>query len=149
MYEAKCSQMNIKECFLTYQVKLDPENRWIKLAEIVPWHEYEKMYEKNFKKSHTGEHAYSFRVALGALLIKNKYDYSDAELVEQIKESQYLQYFLGIQLKEGEEPFSKSLMSFFRKRIDSDLINKINEEIFLEVIKKERKEDIVKKNLKK
>jgi IS5 family transposase len=145
MYESKCSQMNIKECFLTYQVKLDPENRWVKFAEKIPWHKYEKIYEENFKKSHTGEHAYNFRVALGTLLIKYKYDYSDAELIEQIKESKYLQHFLGIQLKEGEEPFSKSLMSFFRKRIDSDLINKINEEIFLEVIKKERSEERVKK----
>jgi len=146
MYESKCSQMGIKEYFLTYQIKLDPNNRWVKFAECIPWHKYEDEYKKNFKISTTGERAYNFRIALGALIIKYKYDYSDAELVEQIKENKYLQYFLGIQLKEGEEPFSKSLMSFFRKRIDSGLVNKINEDIFLEHIKKERESKIAKKN---
>lgn len=146
MYKENLAQMGIDEYFRTYQIKLDPENRWVKYAELIPWHKFEKEYSKNFKTSPTGEHAYSFRVALGSLLIKYKYDYSDAEVVEQIKENKYLQYFLGIQLKENEQPFSKSLMSFFRKRLDAKFINKINEEIMIEQIKKEREAKLLKKN---
>ena len=146
MYKENLAQMGIDEYFRTYQIKLDPENRWIKYADLIPWHKFEEDYSKNFKTSQTGEHAYSFRVALGSLFIKYKYGFSDAEVVEQIKENKYLQYFLGIQLKENEQPFSKSLMSFFRKRLDDELINKINEEIMIEQIKKERKSKILKKN---
>jgi len=146
MYKKNLGQMGIDEYFRTYQIKLDPENRWVKFANLIPWHKFEKEYSKNFKTSKTGKQAYSFRVALGSLLIKYKYDYSDAEVVEQIKENKYLQYFLGIQLKENEQPFSKSLMSFFRKRLDHELINEINEEIMLDQIKKKRKPEILKKN---
>ena len=146
MYKKDCSQMRIEEYFLTFNITLDPNNRWPTLANYIPWHKYEDEYNENFKDSHTGEIAYSFRVALGALIIKYKYGYSDAELIDQIKENPYLQYFLGIHLEQGEEPFSKSLVSVFRKRIDSELVNKINSDIFLKEIKKERESKIVKKN---
>jgi len=36
MFESKCSQMKIKEYFMTYQIKLDPENRWVKLGDAIP-----------------------------------------------------------------------------------------------------------------
>ena len=41
--------------------------------------------------------ALSFRMALGALIIKEKLSISDRETVEQIKENPYLQYFIGIE----------------------------------------------------
>ena len=36
------------------------------------------------------------QTALGALLIQKQYDYSDRELVEQIRENLYYQYFIGL-----------------------------------------------------
>jgi len=38
----------------------------------------------------------SFRMALGALIIKEKLGTSDRETVEQIQENPYLQYFIGM-----------------------------------------------------
>jgi hypothetical protein len=42
-----------------------------------------------------GAPAKTFRIALVALIIKEKLGTSDRETVEQIKENPYLQYFLG------------------------------------------------------
>lgn len=44
----------------------------------------------------TGNVAKLFRMALGALIIQTKFQYSDCELVEQIAENSYLQYFIGL-----------------------------------------------------
>ena len=43
-----------------------------------------------------GAPAKPFRMALGALIIKEYLGTSDRETVERIKESPYLQYFLGL-----------------------------------------------------
>ena len=67
-----------------------------------------------------------FRMALGALIIKEKLGTSDRETVEQIKENPYLQYFIGLSEYSNKEPFEPSMMVYFRERIGRDLVNKIN-----------------------
>jgi hypothetical protein len=59
-----------------------------------------------------GAPAKSFRLALGALIIKEKLGTSDRETVEQIKENPDLQYFLGLSAYSNEAPFEASI---FRK----------------------------------
>ncbi len=75
-----------------------------------------------------GAPAKSFRMALGALIIKEKLGISDRETVEQIKENPYLQYFIGISSYINEAPFDASMLVHFRERISADLVNKVNEE---------------------
>ncbi len=69
------------------------------------------------------------RMALGALIIKEKCGFSDRETVEQIKENPYLQYFIGLEEFKTEAPFDSSLMVHFRKRLGVDEIIDINEMI--------------------
>ena len=69
----------------------------------------------------------SFRMALGALIIKEKLGISDRETVEQIRENPYLQYFIGQSTYSNELPFYPSLLGHFRQRISAKLINKVNE----------------------
>jgi hypothetical protein len=64
------------------------------MANLVPWDEFEGEYAKNFAEE-MGAPALPFRMALGALIIKEKLGISDRETVEQIKENPYLQYFIG------------------------------------------------------
>lgn len=64
------------------------------MAKVIPWEEIEKKYE-NYAESGMGAPAKSVRIALGALIIKEKLKLSDEETVEQIRENPYLQYFLG------------------------------------------------------
>lgn len=55
--------------------KLDSENEWVKLANLVPWSEAEAEYAKQFVNN--GHPAHSVRIALGALIIKQKLRCSD------------------------------------------------------------------------
>jgi len=117
--------------FLPFGGKLNKENRWVKLAGIIPWWEFEDDYKENFKPSHTGEQALSVRIALGTLIIKTKLRISDDETVNQIAENPYLQYFLGYPGFREELPFASSLITHFRKRFSADVLNKVNEKIAL------------------
>jgi transposase, IS5 family len=64
------------------------------LGDIIPWDEVEKRYAKLFSPEN-GRPALPVRVALGALVIKERLKISDEETVDQIRENHYLQYFLG------------------------------------------------------
>lgn len=79
-----------------------------------------------------GQKPVSIRVALGALIIQQRQNFTDRETVEQIKENPYLQYFIGFTGYQDREPFHHSLMTHFRKRLDSSTLNQINEWIAVE-----------------
>lgn len=61
----------------------------------------------------------SFR---GALIIQTKFQFSDRELVEQITENPYLQYFIGLTGYQEEAPFDVSTLVLFRKRISDEIL---------------------------
>ena len=105
---------------------LAPENRWVMMATLGPWSEYEEEYAQNFTPE-TGTAAKSFRIALGALIIKEKLGLSDRETVEQIRENPYLQYFLGYRAYSYQTPFDPSLFVYFRERITLELVKRVNE----------------------
>ena len=107
-------------------LKMNPENRWVKKADLIPWEEIEERYAELFP-SHTGMPAKPLRVALGSLLIQKQYDYSDRELVEQITENPYYQYFIGLHGYQQEAPYVPSLLVEFRKRLTDEILGEINE----------------------
>lgn len=109
-------------------LKMNEENRWIKKAERIPWESIEDEYAKLFP-SKTGMPAKPLRMALGSLLIQKQYSYSDEELVEQIRENPYYQYFIGMAGYEDKIPFVPSLLVEFRKRLSGEILEKINEMI--------------------
>ena len=108
--------------------KLSPDNRWVIMANLIPWSEFEEEYAQNFSEE-MGAPAKSFRRALGALIIKEKLGTSDRETVEQIKENPYLQYFLGRSAYSNEAPFEASMLGHFRARIGVNLINQVNKKM--------------------
>ena len=105
---------------------MNPDNRWIKLADRIPWDQFEVKYAKLFP-SDTGNVAKPLRMALGALIIQTKFQYSDRELVEQIAENPYLQYFIGLPGYQEEAPFDASTLVLFRKRISAEMLMEVNE----------------------
>ena len=105
--------------------KLSQENRWVKLAELIPWQDFEAEYADNFSQN-MGAPAKPFRMALGAEIIKEKLGISDKETVEQIKENPYLQYFLGLSEYSNEAPFEASMMVHFRKRLYEQVREKLS-----------------------
>ena len=109
-------------------LKMNPENRWVKKAETIPWLAIEDRYAELFP-GNTGMPAKPLRLALGSLIIQKQYDYADRELVEQLTENPYYQYFIGLPGYQQEPPFVPSLLVEFRKRLTDDILGEINEMI--------------------
>jgi len=130
MYRKKeaADQSEFIDFHMKFGGKLNPDNRWIRLARLIPWDLYEDAYAGLFP-SDTGAPAKPFRMALGALLIKTIKRLSDQEVVEEIRENPYLQYLIGLEAYQDEAPFDASTMVLFRKRISADVLNEINADI--------------------
>lgn len=128
MYIRKTNQIKIADdFFLPFGGKLNRNNRWVKLAELIPWSDFEDAYAQNFKSPTRGEKALSVRVALGTLIIQTKLKLVDAEVPLQIMENPYLQYFLGFdRFEDDRQPFDASLITHFRKRFTPDILLEIN-----------------------
>lgn len=109
-------------------LQMNPENRWVKKAATIPWDKIEEKYAGLFP-SNTGNVAKPLRMALGSLLIQQQLHFSDEELVEEIRENPYFQYFIGLPGYVDAIPFVPSLLVEFRKRLSADIMIEINEMI--------------------
>ena len=105
---------------------MNPNNRWIKMADSIPWEQFEQKYARLFKGKN-GNVAKPLRLALGSLIIQTKYQFSDRELVEQLTENPYYQYFIGLPGYQEEPPIDASTLVLFRKRLKMDIIMEANE----------------------
>ncbi len=121
-------QLSFENFYLPFGGKLSGENRWVKLAEWIPWEDFESEYAAQLSQG-IGAPAKSFRMALGALIIKERLGTSDEETVEQIRENPYLQYFLGLSGYSDKAPFDASMMVYFRKRLNLELVGRINDQV--------------------
>lgn len=128
MYRKPSPQMTIDDFILPFSGKLNAENRWVKLAKLIPWDELEHEYAFMFP-SDRGNVAKPVRMALGSLIIQARCGYTDRETVQQITENPYLQYFIGLKEYQLTKPFTPVAMVKFRKRFNAKRLAKINERI--------------------
>ena len=133
------SELTPEKFEMPFSEKLSPDNRWVIMAELIPWSEFEAEYAENFSAT-MGAPAKPFRMALGALIIKEKLRTSDRETVEQIRENPYLQYFLGMSDYSNAPPFEASMMVYFRTRIGMNLVKKINHKMVQDFTEKTEEE---------
>jgi hypothetical protein len=86
MVYRKNKQCVVKGEELGFQVEanLSSDNDWVKMAKLIPWSEFEDNYSENFAPI-MGPPAKSFRIALGALIIKEKLGLTDRETVQHNK----------------------------------------------------------------
>jgi len=96
------------------------------MADKVPWDMFEVKYADLFPGG-TGNVAKPLRMALGSLIIQNRLQFPDRELVEQIMENPYLQYFIGLPGYQDTPLLDASTLVLFRKRIKADMLNEENE----------------------
>ena len=118
------SQLRIEDFIFPYGT-LDQGNDWVKLAALVPWDAAEERYAAQFVNN--GHPAHPARMALGALLIKQRLKCSDEWTVKHISENPYLQYFIGMKEYSSTCPFGASTMVAFRKRFSPEDIAAILE----------------------
>jgi len=111
-----------------FQTALDPDNRWVKLSEYVPWDELAEGYYAGLSSSQ-GRPAKDARLVIGAVIIKHKLCLSDEETVLQIQENPYLQYFAGLPGYTREPPFAPSLFVEIRKRMGQAVFESFHQAI--------------------
>lgn len=127
MYKSTAGQSSLFENPSNFiGAKLDPENRWVKMAAIIPWDLLDEKYNEQFRNKNVGNLAKAARMALGSHIIKEKFVLSDEETVEHIKESPYLQWFIGMPEFTGKAPFDASTMTWFRKRLTPEILAEVN-----------------------
>ena len=80
------NQLKFKNFYLSFGGELSGENRWVILAEQIPWQQIEQDYSELFSNDE-GCPAKAARVGFGALIIKERLGTSDRETVEQIREN--------------------------------------------------------------
>lgn len=114
-------QLKIEEFGNLYQMKLNPDNRWIQLAAHCLWDECARIYARHFPEC--GRTAIDPRIVIGSLIIKHKLGLSDEETVRIIWENYYMQFFLGLDEFSPARIFSPSLFLEWRKRLGNDTFN--------------------------
>jgi hypothetical protein len=117
-------QMKFEDFVFPYG-KLNGRSDWVKLADLIPWDEVEGNYAARFVNN--GCPAHPARMALGALIIRQRLKCSDEWTVKHISENPYLQYFIGMKEYTESCPFGASTMVAFRKRFSEEEMAEILE----------------------
>ena len=125
-YQEDRDQISMEEFFLPFGGRLCKDNRWVRLAGIMPWDRIEEIYIQNLSDE-TGRPALTSRIAFGSVFIKEYDHLTDERTVESIQENPYMQYFLGLHEFHSEPLFDPSMMVHFRKRFPVEEVAKINE----------------------
>ncbi len=118
-------QLSITEFKTPFKTDLLADNRWVKLATIVPWETFANLYI-SLMNTKQGRPGISPRIVLGALIIKHKENLSDEKTIQAIQENIYMQFFVGLEGFQTERIFDPSLFVTLRKRIgkvEFDILN--------------------------
>lgn len=118
-------QISIKEFETPFESSLLPDNRWVKLAQVVPWDKFATIY-MSVMNSEIGRPGISPRMVLGALIIKHFEKLDDRRVIANIQENLYMQYFVGLKGFCSKPIFDASLFVEIRKRIGADAFDKLN-----------------------
>ena len=137
MYKEDDGQISLAE-FKSPFGKLDSTNRWVKMANLIPWERYEQKYAKQFCEDN-GAPAIRFRMVMGTLIIKQKTGHSDDGVLQDILENPYMQFLIGLHEFTMVPPFASSSITNFRKYVTAEMIKEINDELFRAEVEKNDK----------
>lgn len=141
------NQLTLEGFSTPFDNSLSPDNRWVKLAKVVPWDELAKVYITNLNQ-YSGRESIDARMVIGALIVKHKLGLDDRGTVSMISENIYLQYFCGLTSFQVEAPFHPTVFVDIRKRMGATSFDKWNEKIIekADSIKPKKKKNISKDN---
>ena len=108
-----------------YGGKLDAENRWLKIATLIPWEVLEKKYAESF--SDRGRPGTDARLAVGLFLLKHLSGKSDEEVVMELLENPYWQSFCGLETFATAATIEASTLSRLRKRLGPKYVREMEE----------------------
>ena len=125
-------QLSFEEFKTPFEKGLDKTNRWIILADKLPWEKLMKIYTRRLNKK-MGRPAKSTRTVVGAMIIKHKLSLADDETTRTIQENPYHQFFLGYTEFSHNEPFDPSLFVTIRKRLGQKEFDAMTEAFLVEI----------------
>lgn len=123
---------NLFSELLPFGGKLNPNNRWMKLHDIIPWDELENIYKKYF--SDVGRPGKDSQLVNGLLIVKHWMVLSDEEVVEQFLENPYIQYLCGYD-QFPTEAFGNDIF-VTEKEIDSSTLTRMRKRLGVEYFKR-------------
>ena len=118
-------------------MQLDSQNEWVKDANRLPWKVWEASYASMFPGI-KGCVAKPCRMVIGSFIIQQRMGFSDRDLVKQIQENPYYQYFIGLESFQHTPPFVPTLLVEWRKRINVSFVIKANDAL-CDAMPKERR----------
>ncbi|QZT37513.1 IS5 family transposase [Halosquirtibacter xylanolyticus] len=107
-----------------FDQELDEKNRWVILANAIPWDTFASYYYSVMSRDH-GAPCKDARIVLGALIIKHEQNLSDRDTLKMIQENIYLQYFVGLPSFSKHPVFSAALFVDIRKRVGKDILERM------------------------
>jgi len=125
------SQLSLEGFKTPFSHQLSASNRWVILAQKIPWNKLAAVYYRKIR-SDFGAPMLDARMVIGAVIIKHMLCIDDREVLQQISENMYLQYFVGLSSFQPEPPFDASLLVTIRKRLGKEAMGELNEVILRE-----------------
>jgi transposase, IS5 family len=125
------SQKQLRLFETPFEQQLDTSNRWVQLADKLPWDDLVKIYNKKLRADF-GAPCIDGRMIIATLIIKHKLNLSDREVIEMIKENIYMQYFVGLSSFTTKEIFHHTEFVHIRKRLQVADFNEMTEELMRE-----------------
>jgi hypothetical protein len=113
------SQLTLSGFSHPFDQELSPDNRWIKLAQLIPWDALASVYSKELSPT-SGRESINVRMVIGALIVKHKLGLDDRGTVSMISENVYLQYFCGLTSFQTKAPFHPTVFVDIRKRMGAN-----------------------------
>jgi len=104
------------------------DNKWVKLAKVIPWDELAAIYSKKLQ-SGSGRKTVDIRLVIAALIVKHKLRLDDRGTVEMIQENIYIQYFCGFKSFTIRKAFDPSLFVDIRKRLGGEEFDSFNKAV--------------------
>lgn len=115
-----------------FDLALDPNHRWIKLAKIAPWHKLARVYEQSFSSTRDSP-SVDLRIIIGTLFLKHIENLSDERVIQYIQDCFYAQAFLGLSSVQTTPVFDPSLLVTVRKRLGEHGAKQLNR-IFVDTV---------------
>ena len=114
--------------------KLDENNRWLRISELLPWEELEDEYGRYF--SAVGCPAKDAQLVIGLLLLKHMSGLSDADVVLAVRENPYMQAFCGFEHFVTSDILDSSSLTKVRKRLGVKFFRQLEEKTYRVLIER-------------
>lgn len=108
--------------------RLNENNRWLRISELIPWEDLEAEYAGNF--SDVGRPATDGQLVIGLLLLKHMTGLSDEGVVTAVMENPYMQAFCGFEKFVTEEILDSSTLTRMRERLGIEFFRKLENKTY-------------------